>query len=305
MTNGKPKGTAAFLAVTFIFFCLTTGRVFAQQDTTTEVAIAFNSAYPNTFTEMRVMLKNPDKAIAGFQFLITINNPELINFHTDSVKIDTIVIPIDTCTWEPPPEHPDECYVDSLTPVPVRYCYIDTVGSLISDWEIVECHGDTGDTSLPDCKWVEVLGLAQMAGDSIYIETNSQFRTLFKFGVDLLCLPDSSTDRLESFLLYANLNSFLSDRQGNFVPFKYTGGQLLTYWSLHGDANADSLVTAGDIVFLLAYLYRGGPAPCIPEAADANGDCKVTAGDIVYLMSYLYRNGPAPVAGCWYGKKED
>lgn len=304
MTNGKLKGTA-FLAVTFIFFCLTAGRVSAQQDTTTEVAIAYNSAYPNRFAEMRVMLKNPDRSIAGFEFLIAINNPELINFHTDSVKVDTIVIPVDTCTWEPPPEHPDECYVDSLTPVPVRYCYIDTVGSLISDWEIVECHGDTGDTSLPDCKWVKVLGLAQMVGDSIYIGTSANFRLLFEFGVDLLCLPDSTTDRLESFLLYANLNSYLSDRQGNFIPFKYTGGQLLSWWSLPGDANADSLVTAGDIVFLLAYLYRRGPAPCIPEAGDANGDCIISAGDIVYLMAYLYRNGPAPVAGCWYGKKED
>jgi hypothetical protein len=303
MTKRKSRRTVIFLAVTFIFFCLAVDRVSAQQDTTTEVAIEYTTGYPGQFAEVRVMLKNPETSIAGFQFMITIENPELMNFHTDSIRVDTILIPIDTCTWEPDSLHGDTCFVDSLIPVPVRYCYIDTVGSLISEFQIVECHGDTGDTSLPDCKWIEVLGMGQLVGDSIYIPSDPNYRTLFRFGADLLCLPDSTNDRTESFYLFPGYNSFLSDRQGNTVPFKYNQGQLLSWWSLPGDANADSAVTAGDIVYLLAYLYRGGPRPCIPEAGDANADCFVTAGDVVYLMAYLYRDGPDPQPGCWHGGK--
>lgn len=305
MTSKITKVVVVLLAVTFIFFGLATDRVSAQEDTTTEVAIQFTTGYPGTFVEVAVMLRNPDIAIAGFQFLITINNPELMNFHTDSIRVDTILIPVDTCTWQPPPPHPEECYVDSLIPVPVRYCFIDTVGSLISEFQIVECHGDTGDTNLSDCKWAEVLGLGQWIGDSIYIPPSSNYDTLFKFGVDLLCLPDSTQDRSVVFYLFPGLNSFLSNRNGEVVPFKYHQGELLCWWSLPGDANGDSIITAGDVVYLLAYLYRKGPLPCMPEAGDANGDCVVTAGDIVYLMSYLYRNGPAPLPGCWHGMKED
>jgi hypothetical protein len=305
MTSKRFKGVAVLLAVTFILFCLATDRVSAQQDTTTEVAIQFTTGYPGNFTEVVVMLRNPDFSIAGIQFMITINNPELMNFHTDSIRVDTILIPVDTCTWEPDSLHGDTCFVDSLIPVPVRYCYIDTTGSLISEFKIVECHGDTGDTSLPDCKRIDVLGLAQLVGDSIYIPPSSNFDTLFKFGVDLLCLPDSTKDRSVIFYMFPGYNCFLSDRNGDVVPFKYYEGELLCWFSLYGDANGDSAVTAGDVVYLLSYLYRKGPPPCIPEAGDANGDCTVSAGDVVYLLSYLYRHGPAPLEGCWPGKKED
>ncbi len=306
MTNQELRRRAVFLAVAFII-CLAADGVSAQ-DTTTQIAIQYKTVYPGKFTDVSVLLKNPDVEIAGAEFLITLWNIELADFHTDSIKVDTITIPVDTCTWEPPPEHPDECYVDSLVDVPVRYCYIDTVGSLISDFEVVQCHGDTGDTSSPECKWAEVLVLAQLVGDSIYIDRSGSWGLLFRFGVDVLCLPDSATDRTEYFLLNPNVSSRLSDRQGNTVPFKYNqfqSGELLIWWSVPGDANGDSLVSAGDVVYLLSYLYRHGPPPCVPEAGDANADCFVNAGDIVYLLTYLYRNGPPPQRGCWYGGKED
>jgi immune inhibitor A len=65
-----------------------------------------------------------------------------------------------------------------------------------------------------------------------------------------------------------------------------------------GDANGDGAVGAGDIVFLISYLYRGGPAPQPMAAGDANNSCDVEAGDVVYLISYLYRGGPPPLPGC-------
>ena len=61
-----------------------------------------------------------------------------------------------------------------------------------------------------------------------------------------------------------------------------------------GDANGDGIVNVGDIVYLVSYLYKGGPGPTPMEAGDANCDGITNVGDIVYLVSYLYKGGPPP-----------
>ncbi len=63
-----------------------------------------------------------------------------------------------------------------------------------------------------------------------------------------------------------------------------------------GDCNGDDVVDVGDIVFLVSYLYRAGPAPDPVALGDVNCDEIVDVGDVVYLVSYLYRGGPPP--GC-------
>ncbi len=61
-----------------------------------------------------------------------------------------------------------------------------------------------------------------------------------------------------------------------------------------GDANGDGEIAPGDVVYLINYLFRDGPAPDPLAAGDANCDGSVEAGDIVFLISYLFRGGPAP-----------
>jgi hypothetical protein len=61
-----------------------------------------------------------------------------------------------------------------------------------------------------------------------------------------------------------------------------------------GDANGDGLVNIGDAVFIITYVFRGGPAPDPLEAADVNLDGNVNIGDAVYLVAYIFRSGPIP-----------
>ncbi len=70
------------------------------------------------------------------------------------------------------------------------------------------------------------------------------------------------------------------------------------YTYVYGDANGDGTVTLGDLVFILNYLFKGGPLPDPPSAGDPNGDCTITMGDLVYLINYLYRMGPLLLRGC-------
>lgn len=67
---------------------------------------------------------------------------------------------------------------------------------------------------------------------------------------------------------------------------------LCTY--LCGDANRDQEVGAGDIVYLLNYLFRSESEPLPVEAGDCNTDQNVDASDVVYLINYLFRDGTAP-----------
>jgi len=62
-----------------------------------------------------------------------------------------------------------------------------------------------------------------------------------------------------------------------------------------GDVNVDGLIDLGDLLHLISYLYKGGPACCPKEAGDVNCDGVTDLGDILYVISYLYKGGPAPV----------
>ena len=62
-----------------------------------------------------------------------------------------------------------------------------------------------------------------------------------------------------------------------------------------GDANADGKITVSDVVYLVNYLFKGGPVAKPYEAGEANCDGKVTVSDVVYLVNYLFKGGPVPI----------
>jgi hypothetical protein len=61
-----------------------------------------------------------------------------------------------------------------------------------------------------------------------------------------------------------------------------------------GDVNSDGSVNVGDPVFLINYIFKGGPAPENPQECDPNCDDNVNVGDAVYLINYIFRGGPEP-----------
>jgi M6 family metalloprotease-like protein len=65
---------------------------------------------------------------------------------------------------------------------------------------------------------------------------------------------------------------------------------------LPGDANADGVINSADIIYLINYLFVGGPAPDPLEAGDLNCDGIINSADVTYLINYLFVGGPPP--GC-------
>ncbi len=65
-----------------------------------------------------------------------------------------------------------------------------------------------------------------------------------------------------------------------------------------GDANGDDAINIADAVFLINYIFKGGPAPDPLCVGDANGDDAVNIADAVYLINYIFKSGPAPSSEC-------
>ena len=63
---------------------------------------------------------------------------------------------------------------------------------------------------------------------------------------------------------------------------------------LCGDANADGTANITDAVYLISYIFSGGPAPNPLEAGDANCDGSANITDAVYLITYIFSGGPPP-----------
>lgn len=61
-----------------------------------------------------------------------------------------------------------------------------------------------------------------------------------------------------------------------------------------GDASGDSTVNIGDAVYLINYIFKGGPEPVCPAEGDANCDGTINIGDAVHLINYIFKGGPAP-----------
>jgi hypothetical protein len=65
-----------------------------------------------------------------------------------------------------------------------------------------------------------------------------------------------------------------------------------------GDASMDYQLNLGDAVYLISYIFKGGPEPFPLCVADANGDDDINVGDVVFLINYIFNAGPVPLEGC-------
>ncbi len=67
---------------------------------------------------------------------------------------------------------------------------------------------------------------------------------------------------------------------------------------LCGDTNDDGYVNIGDAIFMVNYVFNGGPAPDPIEKGDVNCDNDTNIGDAIYMVNYIYNGGSAPCDGC-------
>ncbi len=117
------------------------------------------------------------------------------------------------------------------------------------------------------------------------------------WGGDTYETTDGGTSwHLAGFGYILNRFRFLSDE------LAYASGQTVYKYSficsavagdVNGSGNTPNLT---DIVYLVNYVFKGGPAPNPLCQGDANGSKDTpNLADLVYLVNYVFKSGPAPV----------
>lgn len=253
----------------------------ALADTTTVFVGDTNTYKGYVQTEFPVYIDNIDQNIQGFNLLFSISTGDRAYFTTDHFKVS-----IDTVCRGPI----RPCPVDSIISIDTttsRVLKIDKSGSLTSNFPTLEARGDAGDTTSKYCVSATVLGLAPVSQP-----LGPGFGLLFKLYLDVLCVPDSS---LPDTMTYINVYATLAQGDTLVREKKTLPGRLFIFGNIkYGDANSDNHITIGDVVYLINYLFKGGPPPIPLIKGDANASGKVTVSDVVYLISYLFKGGPVP-----------
>jgi hypothetical protein len=62
---------------------------------------------------------------------------------------------------------------------------------------------------------------------------------------------------------------------------------------IRGDGNHDGRVDIADAVWIISWLFRGGPVCSCQDSADANDDRAVDISDGIYVLQYRFGDGPA------------
>ena len=61
-----------------------------------------------------------------------------------------------------------------------------------------------------------------------------------------------------------------------------------------GDVDGSETIDISDMVYLLNYIFRGGPEPMVLESGNINCNGGIDIDDYVYLINYIFRGGPEP-----------
>ena len=59
-----------------------------------------------------------------------------------------------------------------------------------------------------------------------------------------------------------------------------------------GDVDASGAPTAGDIVLMVNFVFKGGPFPPLMAAGDVNCSGTFTSADIIVLVVHVFKGGP-------------
>jgi len=81
---------------------------------------------------------------------------------------------------------------------------------------------------------------------------------------------------------------------GTFDSYGYTYDETWDYDYVYGDANGDAVCNVADAVYIINYVFKGGPPPDPEGSGDADCDTTINVADAVYIINYVFKGGPEP-----------
>jgi len=306
--------------------------------------VADTTARPGETLEIPVYLSNCVDTIAGFNFWVQLDRPDIMEFTTAIGEV------IDTTYWICTDWSGPDC-IDSVIVGPGDdwdFIHIDTneiligtinpSGALVENWEYLESR------SLAGMGYdLYVVGIANLPAPPMTPGIAPQEGgILIKLVGQVYDIPDSMTDRTVNIVLQTTtINHFgFSDPHGNSIgvvcdtipdttfwrclqwagdiclewaqvsgpPYdsiSIEGYDLFCYldtsivhvfdgsvtvgWPiLYGDADCDGAVNIADLVYIVDYMFAGGPPmPCL-ENVDCDYDGLFNITDLICLVEWMF-----------------
>jgi len=60
------------------------------------------------------------------------------------------------------------------------------------------------------------------------------------------------------------------------------------------DGYVGDTIDISDLVYLVTYMFQGGPPPPIFEEADVDASGEINIADLIHLVMYMFQDGPDP-----------
>jgi hypothetical protein len=145
-------------------------------------------------------------------------------------------------------------------------------------------------TYTPELKWTASQGASsyevQVATDFGF--TNIVYSATQSSGTSII------TDTLSMGSYYWRVAAIPADPPA--VATAYSPRAVFTISNVYveGDADGSGAVDIDDVVFLIAYIFSGGPAPDPLESGEVDCSGAIDIDDVVYLIAYIFSSGPAP-----------
>lgn len=256
---------------------------------------------------LSVFLTNVLQSVAGVEMTISAGQSGLFRL-PDSLLIDTTIVCID-----PQDCIPADTIVDTVMTAPVSL-----TGSAIAGWDFVQARALSpytfrlaavadfpgGPSPAPIapggprllCRMILKREVDPDVLDTLHDRTvqwnvapgvtSFSDPTGKSIGLQdsVTCLDPPACSQLDTVFYYdPNINIYVSGAS-TFAPA-----------CMRGDTNGNDVINSADIIFLVNYVFKGGPQPgCQGQAGDVNCTGVVNSADLIYLVNYVFKGGPAP-----------
>ncbi|MFH2055585.1 MAG: dockerin type I repeat-containing protein [bacterium] len=153
-------------------------------------------------------------------------------------------------------------------------------------------HVYSGDTNAVIFGWVD------FTGGFPCVSPQGQLATIY-LQVDPAA-PIGATASLDStFVAPAGFFVFVLAPAFQVTPQFYNGSEdgevtIVLGVAQCGDADGDGEINISDAIFLIQYIFAGGPAPSPLFIGDADCSGGLNISDVVYLINYIFAGGPVP-----------
>jgi len=145
-------------------------------------------------------------------------------------------------------------------------------------------------TYTPELKWTASDGAASY---QVEVATSPTFLNIV-FSATQSSGTSIVTDSLPEFFYFWRVAATPADPPVVTTAFSPIAAFSIANVYVPGDADGSGEVDIDDVVYLIAYIFSGGPAPDPLEAGDADCSGEIDIDDVVYLIAYIFSGGPAP-----------